>query len=62
MAQLDPPRLRVGYLSGEVYVITHGKVEGDTLVASRKHEVTDQFEAVAKELGWTPPTPEVDRG
>ncbi len=57
MAKLDPPLLRVGGLSKAVYVITHGKVEGETLtlIASRKHDVTDQFEAVARELGWTPP-------
>lgn len=55
MAKLDPPQLRSGPLSGRVLVITHGKFEGDYLEASRKYDVTDQFDALARERGWTPP-------
>lgn len=63
MAQLNPPRIRVGGLSKEVYVVTHGKevktvIEGKERVyldATRKYKATDDFEDVAKELGWTPP-------
>lgn len=53
--ELDPPQLRVGGLSNAVYVVTHGKQKGNTLIASQKYDVTDQFEAVAKELGWFSP-------
>lgn len=59
MAKLDPPQLRIGPLSGAVYVVTHGKYseDGRFLDASRKYDVTGQFEALARERGWTPPTP-----
>lgn len=60
MPQLNPPRIRVGGLSGDVYVVTHGKeVKGQNgvyLEATRKYKATTDFEDVARELGWTPPT------
>lgn len=48
MAKLDPPQLRRGDLSGRIYVVTHGKFseDGSYLDASRKYDVTDQFEAL----------------
>lgn len=59
MAQLNPPLLRVGGLSGDVYIVTHGKEvrndKGTYIDATRKYKATGEFEAVAKELGWTPP-------
>lgn len=59
MAQLARPQLRVGGLSKKVYIITHGRetrAKGRAFLdASRKYDSTDQFEAVARELGWTPP-------
>ncbi len=51
--KLDPPQLLVGGLSGAVYVVTHGKTEGRALIASRKYDVTEQFEKVATELGYS---------
>lgn len=52
--KLDPPMLTEGPLSGNVYVVTHGKVkshpteDGKTMViASVKYDVTDQFQALA---------------
>lgn len=61
MAKLDRPQLRVGGLSQKVYVITHGKIVerkegGSYLDASRKYDVHEQFETVARELGWKPPS------
>lgn len=60
--RFDPPQIRVGELSGRVYVITHGKEvntpTGPGIEASRKYDVTDQFESVAAELGWTAPAKE----
>ena len=57
--KLDPPVLTIGPLSGRVYVVTHGKVEPhptregeQMLTASKKYDVTDQFEEVAKSLEW----------
>lgn len=51
--KFDPPQIRVGGLSGRVYVITHGKeVEtpnGPCIEASRKYDVTDQLAAAAAE-------------
>lgn len=59
MAQLKRPVLRVGGISSKVYVVTHGKVtssgEKTYLDATRKYDVTNDFEDVAKELGWNPP-------
>jgi hypothetical protein len=59
MAQLNPPRLRVGGLSGEVYIVTHGKEitndKGTFLDATRKYKATDDFKDVALELGWQSP-------
>lgn len=59
MAQLNPPRIRVGGISKEVYVVTHGREikndKGTFLDATRKYKATADFEDVAKELGWTPP-------
>ena len=53
--KFDPPRLTEGPLSGNVYVVTHGKeypnpnpnVAGTIIEASVKYDVTDQFEALA---------------
>jgi hypothetical protein len=60
--KFDPPQLRVGGLSGRVYVITHGKeiqtANGPGIEASRKYDVTEQFEAVAREKGWGLPEEE----
>lgn len=58
MAQLSRPQLRVGGLSQKVYVVTHGKEKDGMLEATRKYDVQDQFEAVAHELGWSPPEEE----
>lgn len=51
--KFDPPILSRGGLSGRIYVITHGKIEPhptkpeQTLItASKKYDVTDQFEAL----------------
>lgn len=59
MAQLPKPRIRLGGLSGKVYVVTHGKevtnAKGTFLEASRKYDATADFEDVAGELGWSPP-------
>ena len=53
--KLDPPMLTEGPLSGNVYVVTHGKIEphptqeGKTVVvASVKYDVTDQFETLLR--------------
>lgn len=53
--KLDPPMLSRGGLSGRIYVITHGKVEPHPtkpdqtmVIASRKYDVTEQFEALAR--------------
>lgn len=64
MPSLDPPQLRTGGLSGRVYVITHGRYldGGKHLEATRKYDVTDQFEALAKERGWQPPNSSASRG
>lgn len=63
--KFDPPQLRRGPLSGRVYVVTHGKEidlpNGEKGInASRKYDVTDQFDAlVAESLSHeTRPTPE----
>lgn len=65
MAQLPRPRIRVGGLSGKVYVVTHGKEvkneKGTFLDATRKYDATADFEDVARELGWTPPAGPVDQ-
>jgi hypothetical protein len=55
MAQLNPPRIRVGGLSRDVYVVTHGHERGGVLEATRKYKATADFEDVARELGWLPP-------
>lgn len=58
--KFDPPQLRIGGLSKRVLVITHGKeietASGPGIEASRKYDVHKQFEAVARELGWSPPS------
>jgi len=63
--KLDPPRLRTGGLSGRVLLITHGRYlnGGETLEATRKYDVTEQFEALARERGWTqqPPEPKQEK-
>lgn len=51
--KLDPPQLLVGGLSGAIYVVTHGKMEGYAFLASRKYDVTKQFVKVAAELGYS---------
>ena len=61
MAQLPRPRLRVGGLSRKIFIVTHGKEikndKGIFLEASRKYDATADFEDVARELGWSPPSP-----
>lgn len=54
--KLDPPMLTIGPLSGQVFVVTHGKVvphptlPGRMMVtASVKYDVTDQFDALVAE-------------
>jgi hypothetical protein len=58
--QLNPPRLIKGHGdSSKVYIVTHGKeLEGLPLYPTRKYTATEDFETVARELGWSPP--EVD--
>ena len=57
MPVLPKPRIRVGGLSRDVYVVTHGKEENGVLVATRKYAATADFEDCARELGWSPPRP-----
>jgi hypothetical protein len=57
--RFDPPRLTFGPLSGRVYIVSHGKDLGDGNVeATKKYDITNQFEALARNLGWTPPPSE----
>jgi hypothetical protein len=47
--RFDPPMLVRGALSGRVYVVTHGKIidaEKGQIDATRKYDVTEQFEAL----------------
>lgn len=46
--KFDPPLLTRGPLSGKVYVITHGKIDTENghIEASRKYDVTGQFDAL----------------
>lgn len=45
--KFDPPLLTEGPLTGKVYVVTHGMMsEGGMVIASRKYDVTEQFEAL----------------
>jgi hypothetical protein len=60
--RLDPPLLSEGPLSGRVYVVTHGSVEfgsdenGRALItASKKYDITDQFDQLAELRGWKRP-------
>lgn len=55
MAQLNPPRIRVGGLSKDVYVVTHGTEKDGVLTATRKYKANADFVDVAHELGWAPP-------
>lgn len=59
--KFDPPVLTRGPLSGRVYVVTHGKVlphptrEGESMIdASRKYDVTDQFNALVEDGAGRP--------
>lgn len=61
MAQLNPPRIRVGGLSRDVYIVTHGREKDGVLEATRKYTATADFEDVARELGWSPPKPKAAR-
>jgi hypothetical protein len=57
MSRFDPPRFTWSPLTGRVYVVTEGEdLGGGDVRASRKFDVTDQFNALAKQLGWTEPT------
>jgi hypothetical protein len=54
--RLDPPLLTEGPLSGAVFVVTVGKVlDGGMVESTTKYDVTDQFDALARRRGWTPP-------
>lgn len=44
------PRLFVGGLSKRVFLATRWHTEGDVMVADEKHDVTDEFVAVWREL------------
>lgn len=58
------PRLFVGGLSKRVFLATRWHIEGDRLVADEKHDITDQFVAVAFELDedwWNAKTEEASR-
>lgn len=59
MPQLPRPRIRIGGLSGNVYVVTHGKEiknsKGTFLEASRKYDATADFEDVCREKGYAAP-------
>jgi hypothetical protein len=47
--KFDPPILTRGPLSGRVYVVTHGKVlDKGQIEATRKYDVTEQFDALAR--------------
>ena len=52
---MSEPRLYVGGLSGHVFCTTDYTEHAGTVRANTKHDVTDDFERVAVELGWTPP-------
>lgn len=55
--RLDPPLLTQGPLSGAVFVVTVGRHLPDGVVESTtKYDITDQFEALARLRGWTPPS------
>lgn len=50
MAKLEPPMLTLGPLSGEIFVVTYGRVtdhptvpDATMVIASTKYNVTDQF-------------------
>lgn len=57
--KFDPPFLTRGPLSGAIYVITHGKIRGyddkgrPLIEASRKYDVTEQFNALTAEQETT---------
>lgn len=48
------PLLYVGGLSGRVFVATRYRQQGHVDVRE-KFDVTDQFQSIATELGWTEP-------
>lgn len=54
--QLKHPRLIKGHgASTKVYIVTHGReLEGLQLYPTRKYTATEDFETVARELGWSP--------
>lgn len=53
--KLNPPRLTRGPLSGDIFIVTHGKImgadnEGREIVDSTvKHDITDQFYSMMQE-------------
>lgn len=53
--KFDPPMLTRGPLSNAIYVVTHGKIDGETqdghqrILATRKYDVTEQFESLRRE-------------
>lgn len=55
MPALPRPRIRVGGLSSDVYVVTHGKEENGVLTATRKFTATADFEDVCREKGYSAP-------
>jgi hypothetical protein len=61
--KLDPPRLSIGPLSGAVFVTTHGKIVGhdqdgrELIESTVKYDVTDQFDALARERHGNGATP-----
>lgn len=57
---MTEPRLYVGGLSGRVFCTTNYTEHANTVRAITKHDVTDDFERVALELGWVPPPAESD--
>jgi hypothetical protein len=49
------PKLYVGGLTNAVFCATnYAEHEGKVLHANTKHDVTEDFVAVARELGWAP--------
>lgn len=51
-----PPLLLLGGLTRSVFVTTRwSALESGGIEAHEKYEVTDQFETIARSLGWTPP-------
>lgn len=55
--QLKRPRLIKGHgASRKIYIVTHGReLDGLPLYPTRKYLADEDFEVVARELGWSPP-------